>query len=80
MSIALWAQSGRSLPRCDEGNGGLTLPEGFCALVVAESVGRARHLTVADNGDLYVAIRNLADARPHALSRSRRDQRLPPRS
>lgn len=62
MSIALWAQSGRSLPRCDEGNGGLTLPEGFCALVVAESVGRARHLTVADNGDLYVAIRNLADA------------------
>jgi glucose/arabinose dehydrogenase len=43
-------------PACDPDNGGLTLPEGFCALVVADSVGKARHLVVASNGDLFVAL------------------------
>ena len=41
---------------CDEDNGGLALPAGFCALVVADRIGPARHLTVAPNGDLYVAL------------------------
>ena len=45
---------------CDPGNGGITLPEGFCALVVAEEVGPARHLAIAANGDIFVAIRNVA--------------------
>ena len=45
----------RSLPACD-GSAGLTLPEGFCAVVVADQVGAARHLTVAPNGDVFVAI------------------------
>jgi glucose/arabinose dehydrogenase len=40
---------------CDPDNGGITLPEGFCALVVADDLGPARHLTVAANGDVYVA-------------------------
>src|ERR1051325_6321949 len=44
------------LPPCDPGNAGLTLPEGFCAVVVADQVGTARHLTVAPNGDVFVAI------------------------
>jgi glucose/arabinose dehydrogenase len=35
---------------------GLTLPAGFCAAVFADSVGSARHLTVAPNGDVFVAI------------------------
>src|SRR5690349_125719 len=39
---------------CDEGDGGLTLPPGFCASVFADNLGRARHLTVASNGDVYV--------------------------
>jgi hypothetical protein len=39
---------------CDSGNGGLTLPAGFCAIVVANDLGAARHATVAPNGDLYV--------------------------
>lgn len=43
---------------CDEGNGGLTLPDGFCALVVSEEVGAARHIEVASNGDIFVALRN----------------------
>lgn len=41
---------------CPGDNAGLTLPEGFCAVVVADEVGRARHLTVAPNGDVIVAI------------------------
>ena len=32
---------------CDQDNGGLTLPAGFCAAVFADNLGRARHLTVA---------------------------------
>lgn len=40
---------------CDPDNGGITLPDGFCALVVADDLGPARHLTVAANGDVYVA-------------------------
>src|SRR5207244_8006497 len=40
---------------CDPDNGGITLPQGFCALVVANDVGTARHMAVAPNGDLYVA-------------------------
>jgi glucose/arabinose dehydrogenase len=44
-------------PACDADNGGLKLPDRFCALVVADGLGYARHLAVAENGDLYVAIR-----------------------
>ena len=44
-------------PACVPDNGGLTLPKGFCALVVAESVGVVRHLAVAPNGDIFAAKR-----------------------
>ncbi|HVH09249.1 MAG TPA: PQQ-dependent sugar dehydrogenase [Gemmatimonadales bacterium] len=43
-------------PACDPDNGGLTLPPGFCALVVADQLGAPRHLVVAPNGDLFVAV------------------------
>jgi glucose/arabinose dehydrogenase len=46
-----------STPACDPDNGGLTLPSGFCAALVAEGLGTARHLVAAPNGDLYVALR-----------------------
>lgn len=42
-------------PACDPDNGGITLPQGFCAAVVATDVGRARHLVVAPNGDVFVS-------------------------
>lgn len=42
---------------CEPDGGGIELPDGFCALVVAE-VGPARHLDVASNGDLFVALRS----------------------
>jgi glucose/arabinose dehydrogenase len=37
----------------------IVLPEGFRATVFAEGVGPARHLTVRENGDVYVALRRL---------------------
>jgi len=48
------AQAG---PVCAIDNGGIQLPPGFCAVVVADNIGRARHLVVRDNGDVYVALR-----------------------
>ena len=39
---------------CDEGNGGIKLPSGFCASVFADNLGHARHLAVAPNGTVYV--------------------------
>jgi glucose/arabinose dehydrogenase len=44
------------LPVGDADNGGLSLPGGFEALVVADSTGHARHLAVRDNGDIYVKL------------------------
>jgi glucose/arabinose dehydrogenase len=44
--------------RCAADNVGITVPAGFCVQLVADSVGIARHVTVAPNGDLIVAIRN----------------------
>ena len=46
---------------CDGDNAGLTLPPGFCALVVADLVqdgqpAQARHMAVTPNGDVFVAI------------------------
>jgi len=47
-------------PTCASDNAGLTLPAEFCALVVADKVGAARHLAVAANGDVFVALRDSA--------------------
>jgi glucose/arabinose dehydrogenase len=42
--------------KCDADNGGIKLAEGFCAVVAAENIGPARHLTVAPNGDVFVSL------------------------
>jgi glucose/arabinose dehydrogenase len=39
---------------CTGDNGGITLPNGFCATVFADTIGHARHIVVASNGDIYV--------------------------
>lgn len=46
---------------CDPDDGGLDVPDGFCATVVAEELGPTRHLTVADNGDVYAALREVTN-------------------
>ncbi|HKJ45638.1 MAG TPA: PQQ-dependent sugar dehydrogenase [Balneolales bacterium] len=40
-------------------NGGLTLPAGFQAVVVADNIGSARHIVIRDNGDIYVALEHM---------------------
>lgn len=51
------SQGTAGLPKGDSDNGGLFLPGGFEAVVVHDSVGRARHLAVNSNGDIYVKLR-----------------------
>lgn len=45
------------LPPGDPDNGGLTTPDGFETLVVADSTGLARHIVVNGNGDIYIKLR-----------------------
>jgi glucose/arabinose dehydrogenase len=42
--------------KCVGDNAGLTLPAGICAAVFADSIGPARHIVVASNGDVYVTL------------------------
>ena len=54
---------------CSPNNGGITLPSGFCAVVVSDvlsgGVGaRLRHLTVTPNGDIFVAINSPSNNNP----------------
>jgi glucose/arabinose dehydrogenase len=39
---------------CTGDNGGITLPNGFCATVFADTIGHVRHIVVTSNGDVYV--------------------------
>ena len=71
-AAALGAQ-GSDAPKapvaCASDNGGLTLPEGFCATIFADSIGHARHLTVSANGTVYVNTwsgRYYGNDKPHA--------------
>ena len=51
-------QCKEKFPHGDPDNGGLFLPKGFEAEVVADSLqGAARHLTINSNGDIYVKLR-----------------------
>src|SRR5690348_3728932 len=62
LGCALWilgltaCKQSSQRPKADADNGGLFLPDGFEALVVVDSLGEARHLTVNDNGDIYVKL------------------------
>jgi glucose/arabinose dehydrogenase len=54
---------------CASDNGGITLPSGFCAVVVADltssgAAARARHIAVTPSGDLFVAINSPGNANP----------------
>ena len=48
------AQAKARQSTCDEDNGSISLPSGFCASVFADNIGHARHLAIAPNGDVYV--------------------------
>lgn len=66
--LVLLAQTGRAaLPACEPGNGGLTLPAGFCALVAADNLGIGRGMVVASNGDLFVSLRHVNAQTPGSI-------------
>lgn len=44
-----------------DGNGGINLPPGFRAVVVADKVGRTRQIAVRENGDAYVCLLDPVD-------------------
>lgn len=50
------ATASAQYPQCDQGNGGIALPQGFCAAVFADEVGVARHVVVGPDGIVYVAL------------------------
>jgi glucose/arabinose dehydrogenase len=56
VAAARQAPARAAAPACAPGNAGLALPAGFCATLFADSVGSARHLAVAPNGDVFVAL------------------------
>ena len=45
----------------DSDNGGIRLPRGFQAVVVADEIGRARQIAVRENGDIYVSLSRPVD-------------------
>src|SRR3954471_8380187 len=53
-AVTFMTVAAAGLRACDPDNGGLKLPQGFCALVAADNLGAARHMVVMPNGDLYV--------------------------
>jgi glucose/arabinose dehydrogenase len=48
---------------CAPDNGGLTLPQGFCAMVLASGLDGVRHLAVGPTGDLYAAVSGAKDGK-----------------
>jgi glucose/arabinose dehydrogenase len=57
-ALGVIACARETAPVCAADNAGLTLPPGFCAQIVADSVGTARHIAIAPNGDVFVALRD----------------------
>jgi glucose/arabinose dehydrogenase len=54
-ALAGFAAPAAPPPPCAPDNGGLILPKGFCAVLVAENLGSVRHIAVAPNGDVFAA-------------------------
>ncbi|HUR94874.1 MAG TPA: PQQ-dependent sugar dehydrogenase [Gemmatimonadales bacterium] len=57
LAAAMRAPVIRTLPAgpCVPDNGGLRLPDGFCASVFASDIGAVRHIAIAPDGALYAA-------------------------
>jgi len=56
--MAGWSPSltSRASAACDDGNGGLTLQPGFCAVIVARELEGVRQVTVGNDGIVYGAM------------------------
>src|SRR5262245_11105463 len=58
IAAAIGSPAQAAQPKPDADDGGIKLPPGFRALVVADNLGASRFLAVASNGDVYVKSRN----------------------
>jgi glucose/arabinose dehydrogenase len=58
-TLALVAPLQAALPTPDRDDGGIQLPPGFRALVVADDLGPLRFMTVGPNGDVYVKMQTV---------------------
>ena len=63
------SRGSRDRVQCSADNGGITLPRGFCAVVVADLVvdgqpAAARHMAVTPTGDIFVAINSPRNNQP----------------
>jgi glucose/arabinose dehydrogenase/mono/diheme cytochrome c family protein len=56
LSLLAWSQSGLAQYPVSPDNGGISLPDGFRALVIADDIGPVRQLAVRENGDIYAAL------------------------
>lgn len=57
-SAVLVTRSPRTSAACPDGNAGLTLPDGFCAQIIADTLKAPRHITVTPTGDIFIASRS----------------------
>jgi len=55
-SLVAIASADADAQSCEPASTDMTLPDGFCATVFAEDLGRGRHLAVTDDGIVYVAL------------------------
>ncbi|MBD3750753.1 MAG: PQQ-dependent sugar dehydrogenase [Sphingobacteriales bacterium] len=54
---------GYSCSKAQSNDAHLTLPQGFKATIVANDLGRARHIAVTPEGDMYVKLNRLKDGK-----------------
>ena len=55
LAVPATSLAAQARPACAPDNAGFTLPEGFCAVLVAEGLPAPRHLVVRSDGDVFVA-------------------------
>jgi glucose/arabinose dehydrogenase len=71
-TTAFFKANNGSLPTTvvpDSANAGLQLPTGFSALVVADDIGRSRHLAVTPQGNIYVKLNSRRNGKGIVLLR-----------
>jgi len=66
----------RAADACPDTSAGLRLPEGFCATVFADSLGKARHVAVSSTGDVYVTLEG-TEPSPEKQAAGETQQRQP---
>jgi len=49
------------LAKISQDNGGITLPVGFRAQVIADDIGKARQIAIRENGDMYASLMDPVD-------------------